>query len=458
MKKKNYRIEKDSMGSIQVPQNAYWGAQTQRSLLHFAIGTEKIPLQLIYALAQLKKACALANCEYGLLSKETAQAIAQAADEVVNAKHDCEFPLSVWQTGSGTQTNMNMNEVLANRSSKLLGRQVHPNDHVNLSQSSNDIFPSAIHLATYLSITNTLIPSLQKLERSLTKKAKAFKNIVKVGRTHLMDAAPITLGQEFSGYAALLQNMHVHLKYASKQLLEIGLGATAVGTGLNAPKGFGKTACKQLKAITGVAFKPAKNYFAELSSSQTSSLISSLLKMIAESLYKIANDIRWMGSGPRCGLSELILPANEPGSSIMPGKVNPTQCEALLMVCIQCFGLESAVSIASSQGNFELNVCRPLIAYNILISITLLSDSMDHFRSFCIDGLTPNKTRLAAYLDSSLMLATALTPHVGYDMATKIVQKAHVDQISVKKAALQLTSLSSHELDTLLDPARMIRP
>lgn len=443
------RTEKDSMGTIQVPHDAAWGAQTERSRHFFAIGSEKMPQEIIRAIVYIKKAAALTNYDYKLLSKSKKDAICRACDEILSGKFESHFPLSVWQTGSGTQSNMNVNEVIAHIA------KVHPNDDVNMSQSTNDVFPSAIHIAVYLK-TDALLASLKTVHKSLVAKAKAFNKIVKVGRTHLMDAAPVTLGQEFSGYAEQIKNSSVRLENSLKELQSLALGATAVGTGLNAPKGFGNNVCKTVSELLGATFYPASNYFEALASADALVSVSGSIKTLACALFKIANDIRWLGSGPRCGLGELHLPENEPGSSIMPGKVNPTQCEALIMVCIQCFGNDTSVAFAGSQGNFELNVCRPLIAYNLLQSITLLTHSIDSFRKYCLDGIEPNKKRIKEHLDKSLMHATALNPAIGYDAAAKIVQKAHREEKTVREVALELSDLSEKEFDALVDPTKMV--
>ena len=446
MKKAKKRCEKDSMGIVEVPVDAFWGAQTERSRHFFAIGCEKMPKILVLAIVLIKKACALVN----EIPKAKKQAIVSACDAIIAGKFDDQFPLSVWQTGSGTQTNMNVNEVIAHIA------KVHPNDDVNMSQSTNDVFPSAIHIACSIKLSEDLLPALTQLEKSLSKKAKAFHSIIKVGRTHLMDAAPLTLGQEFSGYAAQIAYSIDQIKIALKNLSELAIGATAVGTGLNAPKDFGKKVCETLCKLTSYTFKPAKNNFQALASSDALVQLSGTLKTLSCSLFKIANDIRWLGSGPRCGLGELHLPENEPGSSIMPGKVNPTQCEALIMVCIQCMGNDAAVGIAGASGNFELNVCRPLIAYSLLQSISLLSDSTTSFRKYCVDGLQANKKQIKKHLDNSLMHATALNPAIGYEMAAKIVQKAHKEGKTIREVALETSGLTEKEFDTLIDPSKMI--
>lgn len=438
------RKEKDSMGEVLVPDTAYWGAQTERSLSNFKIGHEKMPRELILSLVLIKKAAAKANYNYKLLPLKKMRAINKACDEILHGKLLDQFPLVVWQTGSGTQTNMNVNEVIANRANELLGEPkgtkspIHPNDDVNMSQSSNDVFPSGIHIAAFIQCVTKLLPALDTLHKILTEKSVRFQKIKKVGRTHLMDAASLSLGQEFSGYAASVDTGRKAVKESVHKLRELALGATAVGTGLNAPKGFGKEISSIISALTGHTFVPAKNFFKALASSDELLMVSGALKTLATGLYKIANDIRWMASGPRCGLGELILPENEPGSSIMPGKVNPTQAEALMMVCIQVMGNDTAICFANSQGNFELNVCRPLIAYNLLQSIDLLAESIKSFSNNCARGIIPNTKRLQEHLDRSLMQATALNPIIGYDATAKLVQTAHREDLTLQEAAASL--------------------
>ncbi len=452
------RIEKDSLGDVEVPHEAYWGAHTARSIANFKIGIEKMPVELIRALVLIKKAAAKTNAELGLLDKKKMKAIVQAADEVLSGNFLDQFPLVIWQTGSGTQTNMNVNEVLATRANELLTKKkhgkepIHPNDHVNMSQSSNDVFPSAIHIAACFDIEKLSIV-LKALEKALLSKAKAFAKIVKVGRTHLMDATTLTLGQEFSGYAHQLTSGIAALEFSLKELSTLALGGTAVGTGINAPKNFGDAICKTLTAITKHKFSKTKNHFAALATSDAILTTHAAIKRIGCTLYKIANDIRWMASGPRCGFGELLLPENEPGSSIMPGKVNPTQCEALMMVATQIIGFDTSISIAASQGNFELNVMRPLMAYDLLRSIHLLTDAAESFTTNCIVGLKPNHKRIAHHVSQSLMHATALNPIIGYDNAAKIVRKAHLEDKTLKEAALEL-NLFSQNLDSLIDPSR----
>lgn len=455
------REETDSLGTVSVPSEAYWGAQTARSIANFQIGDEKMARELIFALATIKKACAITNCQLKLLSEEKMKAICAACDEIIVGGFADQFPLSVWQTGSGTQTNMNVNEVIANCASELLGHPkglkspIHPNDDVNMSQSSNDVFPSAIHIAACLEINNSLLPAILLLQKSLDFRRKKFAKIVKVGRTHLMDAVPVTLGQEFSGYVSQIAQSYRAIKESLKELSCLALGATAVGTGLNAPKGFSKLVIPAIRECCGFPFRPAKNTFAALAAEDAVVTTSSALKRLSCSLYKIANDIRWLASGPRCGLGELILPENEPGSSIMPGKINPTQCEALMMVCMQVIGADSIISFASTQGNFELNVARPVIAYNLLQSIRLLTDAIRSFDGNCIQTIQVNKKRIQELLEMSLMHATALNPVVGYDAAAKIVKKAYKEEKSLKTAAIELGILSEKEFNKIIDPLKM---
>lgn len=457
-----YRIETDSFGKISVPKNAYYGAQTARSLFYFKIGNEKMPKELLKAFALIKKAAAEVNVELKLLSKEKAGVIIKAADEVIDGKLDAHFPLSVWQTGSGTQTNMNMNEVIANRAIELAGGHlgnkslIHPNDDVNLSQSSNDAFPTAMHIAAAESLNKELIPALHSLKKELLKKEKEFASIIKIGRTHLMDAVPLTLGQEFSGYKAQIEDALGFIKSSLPKLYEIALGATAVGTGLNAHPRFGKLMAAKIAKMTKLPFVEAKNKFAAIACHDPLVFASGALKTLASALIKIANDIRWMGSGPRCGLQELFLPANEPGSSIMPGKVNPTQCEALTMVAVKVIGNDNAITIAGSQGNFELNVFKPLIIFNLLQSIHLLSGAIESFNQHLLKGLKPNKEQLKKNVDQSLMLVTALNPAIGYDKAAEVAKYAFKEKISLKQACLKLKILTTKEFDKLVKPSKMI--
>lgn len=455
------RIEHDTFGSIEVDANRLWGAQTQRSLEHFRISSERMPEEIILALAMVKRACALANRDLDLLSPAKADAIVQVVDEILAGRHRQEFPLSVWQTGSGTQTNMNLNEVLANRASELLGgtsgkdRLVHPNDEVNLGQSSNDIFPTAMHVAASLNIRQGLLPALRKLRSTMEEKSAAFQNIVKIGRTHLQDATPLTLGQEFSAYAAQLDYAESMIIASMPSIYELAVGGTAVGTGLNTHPEFGERVAGELARGTGLPFKSAANKFAALAAHDALVAAHGMLKTLAAALMKIANDIRWMASGPRSGLGEISIPENEPGSSIMPGKVNPTQCEALTMLCCQVFGNDVAINIGGSSGNFELNVFKPLIAHNFLQSVRLLADGMTSFEEHCVHGIQANHARIAELLERSLMLVTALTPHIGYDKAAQIAKQAHRDGCTLKQAALALGYVSEEEFDCWVQPAKM---
>jgi fumarate hydratase, class II len=458
------RIESDSMGQIEVPEDRYWGAQTQRSIKHFNIGRDVMPFELIKAFGILKKAAAVTNFKLGKLNEQIAQAIITSANEVIEEKFNDHFPLRIWQTGSGTQTNMNVNEVIANRASEILGGKlgskefVHPNDHVNMSQSSNDTFPTAMHIAATLELTHKLLPALHELRQALVHKQEEFKNIVKIGRTHLQDAVPLTLGQEFSGYVAQIDMNIKFIEDTLPALKQLALGGTAVGTGLNTHPQFAKMAAEEISKITAMDFKSAPNKFAALASHDAIVMSSGALKTLATSLMKIANDIRWLASGPRCGLGELILPENEPGSSIMPGKVNPTQCEAMTMVCVQVMGNDTAISIAGSQGNFELNVFKPVMIYNLLHSIRLLADSCRSFTHYAILDLQANKQKINEYVTESLMLVTALNPVIGYDKAAKIAHKAYVDGTSLKEACLALGFLTSEEFDAAVQPAKMANP
>ena len=456
------RQEHDAFGAIAVEAERLWGAQTQRSLEHFAISTERMAPELIQALASLKLACAEVNAELGLLASDKARAIMTAAQEVLDGRHADEFPLSVWQTGSGTQSNMNLNEVLANRGSELLGgargreRLLHPNDEVNLGQSSNDVFPSAIHLAAALAIQARLLPALDQLQATLAGQALAFADIVKIGRTHLQDATPITLGQEFSGYAAQLGQARQMLADARQWLYPLAIGGTAVGTGLNTHAEFGQRVAAALASRHGLPFCSAGNKFAALAAHDGLVAVHGALKTLAVALMKIANDIRWLASGPRAGLGELSLPENEPGSSIMPGKVNPTQCEALTMLCAQVMGNDVALGIGAASGNFELNVFKPLIAHNLLQSIRLLGDGMASFDRHCARGILPRRERIAEHLSQSLMLVTALVPHIGYDRAAQIAKLAHQSTSSLKQAALALGYATPDELERWLRPESML--
>ncbi len=458
-----YRVERDTMGEINVPADHHWGAQTQRSLNNFRIGGEKMPTRLIYAFALLKKACAQANNFFGRLEEDETGAIVKACDEIAAGAHDREFPLSVWQTGSGTQTNMNLNEVIATLANQILssgGRQekgIHPNDHVNMSQSSNDTFPAAMHIAAVLDLENNLLPALSTLAGTLHEKSTAFSGIVKIGRTHLQDATPLTLGQEVSGWAAMLDSSREQIAQAIEPLRQLAIGGTAVGTGLNAPSGFGDKVAGQLSRTAGTSFSSSPNKFHALTSHDALVFASGALKGLADNLMKIANDIRWLASGPRCGIGELTIPANEPGSSIMPGKVNPTQAEAVTMVACQVFGNDAAIGFGASQGNFELNVFKPLIIYNFLQSSALLADAMRSFNDNCAVGIEPVVDKIEANLQNSLMLVTALNPHVGYENAARIAKKAHVENLTLKEAAVQLGILSEEEFDRLVVARDMIR-
>ncbi len=462
MSKENVRIEKDSLGEVKVPADKYWGAQTERSRNNFVIGKETMPIEVIRALAIVKKAAAIVNAELGLLPKEKAEIIGKVADEIVAGKLDAHFPLIVWQTGSGTQTNMNVNEVISNRAIELMGgvlgskEPIHPNDDVNRSQSSNDAFPTAMHIAATLDIRNDLLPHLKLLHKGLSEKSKEFMKVVKVGRTHLMDATPVTLGQEFSGYAMQIEKGIEAIESALIHLSEIALGGTAVGTGINAPPQYAKRVAEVISTITKVPFISAKNKFESLACNDAVVEMSGALKRVACSMLKIATDIAWMGSGPSCGIGELLLPANEPGSSIMPGKVNPTQCESMAMVAVQVYGNDLAISMAGSQGNFELNVYKPVMIYNLIRSIRLISDVVVNFHDKCLQGITPNHARIKAHLDRLLMLATALNPLIGYDKASKIVMTAHHENLSLKEAALKLGYLTEKEFDEAIDPGKMV--
>lgn len=458
------RVESDSMGTIHVPADKYWGAQTERSLAHFAIGNNRMPLELIHAFGTLKKAAAQTNYDLGLMSRKTMQLIVKAADELIDGQFDDQFPLRVWQTGSGTQTNMNVNEVISNRAIELAGgklgskQPVHPNDHVNQSQSSNDTFPTAMHIAAVQAIVHQLLPAIKELRDGLAAKQKKFASIVKTGRTHLQDAVPLTLGQEFSAYVAQLDAAMADIKATLPGLYELALGGTAVGTGLNAPKQFPKMVAAKIAKLTRLPFVSAPNKFAALAAHDAFVFASGALKTLACALMKIANDIRWLGSGPRCGLGELILPANEPGSSIMPGKVNPTQSEALTMVCVQVMGHDAAIGFAASQGNFELNVFKPVIIYNFMSSVRLLTDSSRMFNKYCVKGLEANTAAINASVHNSLMLVTALAPKIGYDKAAEIAHKAWHENTSLLEATLALGYLTEKEFKQLVRPETMVGP
>jgi fumarate hydratase class II len=458
------RSETDSIGAIDVPASAYWGAQTQRSLQNFKIGGERLPAPLIRALGIVKKAAARVNVKLGALDRKLGKAIDQAADEVIAGKLDDHFPLVVWQTGSGTQSNMNSNEVIANRACQMLGKPmgkkipVHPNDHVNRGQSSNDTFPTAMHIAAVEQCHRELLPALEHLHKALTAKSRAFNKIVKIGRTHLQDATPLTLGQEFSGYAAQVKYGIARVKAGLPRLSALAQGGTAVGTGLNAKVGFDKKFAAEVAKLTGLPFKTAENKFEALAAHDAVVEMSGALNTIAASLMKIANDIRLLGSGPRCGIGELNLPANEPGSSIMPGKVNPTQSEALTMVCAQVMGNHVAVTVSGSNGHFELNVFKPVMIYNLLQSIRLIADGARSFTDNCVVGIEPNQARIDQLLHESLMLVTALNPHIGYDNAAKVAKTAHAEGTTLKEAALKLKMLSEADFAKWVDPSKMIGP
>ncbi|TQI80454.1 fumarase class II [Serratia fonticola] len=456
------RIEKDSMGPIDVPADQLWGAQTQRSLEHFRISSEKMPAALIHALAMTKRAAASVNMDLGLLPADRGNAIIQAADEVLANQHPSEFPLSIWQTGSGTQTNMNMNEVLANRASELLGgergegRKVHPNDDVNKSQSSNDVFPTAMHVAAVIALREHLLPELKTLHKTLNAKADAFRDIVKIGRTHLQDATPLTLGQEISGWVAMLEHNLKHIEASVPHICELALGGTAVGTGLNTHPEYAVRVAKALAELTGQPFITAPNKFEALATCDALVHGHGALKGLAASLMKIANDVRWLASGPRCGIGEIAIPENEPGSSIMPGKVNPTQCEAMTMLCAQVMGNDVAVNIGGASGNFELNVFRPMVIHNYLQSIRLLADGMSGFNEYCAIGIEPNRDRISQLLNESLMLVTALNTHIGYDKAAEIAKKAHKEGLTLKASALKLGYLTEQQFDEWVRPEDMV--
>jgi fumarate hydratase, class II len=462
--KPGVRKETDSLGKIDVPANRYWGPGTQRALLHFNIGDEPMPPEVIRALALVKKAAALANRELGWLPEDKAGLILRAADEVIEGKLNDHFPLRLWMSGSGTQGNMNVNEVIANRAIELAGgvlgskKPIHPNDHVNMSQSTNDVFPAAMHLAAVEAMQTRLIPWVGKLREALNEKAKSWAALVKIGRTHLMDAVPLTLGQEFSGYVGMLDDNLERIEAAQGGLYRLALGGTAVGTGLNAPKGFGDLAIKRLAELTGLPFVPAPNKFTAMGAHDALVMASSVLKTLAVSLYKIANDIRLLVSGPRAGLHELELPANEPGSTIMPGKINPSQCEVLAMVAVQVMGYDAAVAFAGAGGYLELNVYKPLLIFNVLQSIKLLAGGCHNFTDFLVAGLKPDPKQLDAYLHRSLMLVTALTPLIGYDKAAQIAHLARDQGLSLKEAALKLGYLSATDFDRLVDPYKMAYP
>lgn len=453
------RIEHDTMGEVRVPSDRYWGAQTQRSYENFRIGCEKMPLEIIRAFAVMKKAAALTNESLGVLDQRRAGAIAQVCDEIASGKLDSHFPLVVWQTGSGTQSNMNVNEVVANRANELLGEKlIHPNDHVNCSQSSNDTFPSAMHIAALTAIEDGVLPRLQQLHDTFADLSARYSDVIKLGRTHLQDATPLTLGQEISGWAAMLEKDKTMLQNACEGLRELALGGTAVGTGLNAPVGFDTMVAEKISALTGKQFVTASNKFQALTSKDQLVFAHGALKALAADLMKIANDIRFLASGPRCGLGELNIPQNEPGSSIMPGKVNPTQCEAVTMVAVQVIANDVAVGMAASQGNFELNVYMPVCIYNFLQSARLLTDVMLSFRERCVEGITPNREKIQAYLEQSLMLVTALSPVIGYENAALIAKTAHANGSTLREEAVALGFMTAEEFDRAVRPEKMIGP
>jgi fumarate hydratase, class II len=461
--KPNTRVETDSMGEIEVAADKYWGAQTERSLLHFKIGFDVMPREMIRAFGTLKKACALVNHDLGKLPEDKLKLIVQACDEVIEGKLDAHFPLRIWQTGSGTQTNMNANEVISNRAIEIAGgvmgskKPIHPNDDVNMSQSSNDTFPAAMHIAAAERM-NALIPRVQEVESAIEAKAQEFKDVVKIGRTHLQDATPLTVGQEMSGWASLLERDIDRMKMTLPGLYDLAIGGTAVGTGLNAHPEFAERAAKKIAELTGLPFKSHPNKFAALSSHDELVFCSGGLKTLADSLMKIANDIRWLASGPRCGLGELVIPENEPGSSIMPGKVNPTQSEAMTMVAVQVMGNDAAIGIAGSQGNFELNVFKPVMIHNLLHSIRLIHDACHGFVEYCIAGMTIDREKIDEHLRDSLMLVTALNQHIGYDNAAKIAKHAHKKKISLRESAIELDLLTGEKFDELVKPEEMTHP
>ncbi|CAG7629155.1 class II fumarate hydratase [Paenibacillus allorhizosphaerae] len=459
----DYRIERDTMGEIRVPADKLWGAQTQRSSENFRIGTERMPMEVVQAFALLKKAAAEANRKLGKLEPEKAEAIKQAADEVKAGQWDDHFPLVVWQTGSGTQSNMNANEVIARRANQILDGKgseirIHPNDDVNRSQSSNDTFPTAMHVAGVLAVEDRLLPALQSLKETLRAKMEAFADIVKIGRTHLQDATPLTLGQEISGWWAMLDKTERMIRQSAETMKELAIGGTAVGTGLNAHPEFGDTAAKELSAETGKTFVSASNKFHGLTSHDQIVYTHGAIKALAADLMKIANDVRWLASGPRCGIGEITIPENEPGSSIMPGKVNPTQSEAMTMVACQVMGNDAVIGFAASQGNFELNVFKPVIIHNFLQSVRLLADAMDSFNEHCAVGIEPDRQAIRRYLDESLMLVTALNPHIGYEKAAFIAKTAHKERLTLKEAAVRSGYLTAEQFDQIVRPEDMIHP
>ena len=459
-----YRKEKDSMGEVEVPNEKYYGAQTQRSINNFKIGGERFQREFIRAYGIVKKAAAKVNASAGKLDKNIANAILEASDEVINGDLDKHFPLVIWQTGSGTQSNMNFNEVISNRAIEMMGGEigtkdpVHPNDHVNMSQSTNDTFPTAINIAVVQLAIGELIPKLEKLEKIFEKKSKEFDSIIKLGRTHLQDATPLSLGQEFSGYSSALRHGIKRIKNSLESCYELAIGGTAVGTGINSFEGYAEAVAKEISSITRLPFKTAENKFEALGGQDCIVELSGALKTVAGSLFKISNDIRWLASGPRSGIGEIVIPSNEPGSSIMPGKVNPTQCEAMTMVCSQIMGNDTTITVAGASGNFELNVYRPVLAYNIIQSIRILSDATSSFRKNCVEGIKPNKERINSNLYNSLMLVTALNSHIGYDKAAEVAKKAYKDNTSLRDAIIALEYMSGEDFDKLVQPEKMIHP
>ena len=452
-----YRIEHDTMGEVKVPADRYWGAQTQRSFENFKIGTQRMPAEIIHAFGILKKAAAQANLELGVLDEKRAAAIQQAADEVIDGKLSEHFPLVIYQTGSGTQSNMNVNEVIANRANEILGeKHIHPNDHVNKSQSSNDTFPTAMHIAAVQTVEDRLLPAIEALIDVFERLMRQNKDIIKTGRTHLQDATPLTLGQEISGWHTMLAETYNMIADSLGGVRKLALGGTAVGTGLNAPKGFAELSAKKISEITGKDFVTAPNKFHSLTSKDALVFCHGAMKALAADLMKIANDVRWLASGPRCGIGELNIPENEPGSSIMPGKVNPTQCEALTMVCVQVMGNDAAIGFAASQGNFQLNVFMPVLIHNFLESAGLLADAITSFTIHCAHGITPNREKIAENMNKSLMLVTALNTHIGYENAAKIAKLAHKDNLTLKEAALKLGLVSAEDFDQWVDPKKMV--
>ncbi|AUJ60158.1 class II fumarate hydratase [Bacillus velezensis] len=459
----DYRIEKDTMGEVKVPADKFWGAQTQRSKENFKIGSEKMPQRVVKAFAILKRSTAIANERLGNLESEKAQAIAAVCDDVLNGKYDDNFPLVVWQTGSGTQSNMNMNEVVANRATALLKEKnsemkIHPNDDVNRSQSSNDTFPTAMHVAAVLAVYEQLVPALDQLRATLDEKAKAYQDIVKIGRTHLQDATPLTLGQEISGWVYMLDRSKEMILESTEKIRALAIGGTAVGTGINAHPQFGEYVAEEITKVTGQTFKSSPNKFHALTSHDEITHVHGALKALAADLMKIANDVRWLASGPRCGIGEIVIPENEPGSSIMPGKVNPTQSEALTMIAAQVMGNDATIGFAASQGNFELNVFKPVIIYNFLQTVQLLSDGMNSFHDKCAVGIEPNQETIQENLSNSLMLVTALNPHIGYENAAKIAKLAHKEGLTLKEAALQLNLLTEEQFNEMVRPEDMVHP